>query len=296
MKGLNKMDWVTIGQDIISNSISGIIVATVCGVAGWIIYSTGIKGKDRDQRASVRKNEIYIPLKYELLKLIDMEKNIWEDIRVSHIRNIVEKNDELVVEDVLYQKCEILLELIEQYNRINPYSVASNILCDRFTEKYGELYGATTHTETYYDSISKEEFIYESQDPEIISFSYLADCDKNIDQIFNCSQYEEYYDDMGWTSPLEDYLTDLFASCLPQKESLYKWIDLEKAKDPLLREKKITPARYMARNFDFMKLFEENVKIKDKTECFYKIQELAFSTYEDVVVKIRTIGKKYEVE
>jgi len=63
-----------------------------------------------------------------------------------------------------------------------------------------------------------------------------------------------------------------------------------------LREKKITPARYMARNFDFMKLFEENAKIKDKIECFYKIQELAFSTYEDVVVKIRTIGKKYEVE
>lgn len=59
---------------------------------------------------------------------------------------------------------------------------------------------------------------------------------------------------------------------------------------------KITSARYMARNFDFIKIFEEDAKIQEKTECFYKIQKLVFSIYEDVVVKIRAIGKKYEVE
>lgn len=291
------MNWVTIGQDIISNSVSGIIVAAVCGGVGWFIYSTGIKGKDREQQASARKNDIYIPLKYELISLMNKKENIWEKINVFEIKRIVEKNDEFVVEDALFQKCDLLLDLINEYNLINPYAVASNILCTHFENKYKELYGTTTHPEVHYDSFSGEAIEYEATDYEIIDFSYVADSEKNIDTIFEYSQdMEEYCNDMGYVGPIEEYLAILFTSCLPKKDNTYKGVDFEKIEDVALKEKRITPAEYMAKNFRFMELFEQNKKIQDKEQLFYKIQELSFELYEDVVVKIRSIGKKYELE
>ena len=128
------MDWVTIGQDIISSTISGIIVVIFGGLAGWLVYVTGIKGKEKDQIASERKNEIYIPLKYELNSIIHLPDDIWRKIEVIEVKKIVEKNDELVVSDHLFQQCEILSDLIRAFNSINLYTVASNILCKRFEE------------------------------------------------------------------------------------------------------------------------------------------------------------------
>ena len=37
-------------------------------------------------------------------------------------------------------------------------------------------------------------------------------------------------------------------------------------------------------------------KVEDKQEMLDKIKELSFQIYEDVVQKIRSIGKKYEAE
>lgn len=35
--------------------------------------------------------------------MIDLDKKVWDNISVSQVSNIVEKNDELVVEDAQYQ-------------------------------------------------------------------------------------------------------------------------------------------------------------------------------------------------
>ena len=91
------MDWNAIWQDVISSTISGVLVIIFGGIIAWFAYITGIKGKEKDQKASERKNEIYIPLKYELKSLIRAPSDIWKELKVTEIEKIVEKNDELVV-------------------------------------------------------------------------------------------------------------------------------------------------------------------------------------------------------
>lgn len=85
------MDWISITQDVISSTISGILVVVFGGVAGWFVYITGIKGKEKDQVASERKNKIYIPLKYELHSIANFSDNIWKKIEATEIKEIVEK-------------------------------------------------------------------------------------------------------------------------------------------------------------------------------------------------------------
>ena len=206
------MDWVTIGQDIISSTISGIIVVIFGGVAGWLVYVTGIKGKEKDQIASERKNEIYIPLKYELNSIIHLPDDIWRKIEVIEVKKIVEKNDELVVSDYLFQQCEILSDLIRAFNSINLYTVASNILCKRFEEKYIELYGSITHPITHWDEFTREEVELEDWDQEFLDFRAYVDVKDNIDSLFkNDLEYEEYCQDIGRIGPAEEYLTILFS-------------------------------------------------------------------------------------
>ena len=84
------MDWNAIWQDVISSTISGVLVIIFGGIIAWFAYITGIKGKEKDQKASERKNEIYIPLKYELKSLIRAPSDIWKELKVTEIEKIVE--------------------------------------------------------------------------------------------------------------------------------------------------------------------------------------------------------------
>ena len=47
---------------------------------------------------------------------------------------------------------------------------------------------------------------------------------------------------------------------------------------------------------NFYEKFKNDQKVEDKQEMLDKIKELSFQIYEDVVQKIRSIGKKYEAE
>lgn len=291
------MDWNTIGQDIISSTISGIIVVIFGGITGWFVYITGIKGKEKDQAASERKNNIYIPLKYELDSITHISDNIWSTIKSPEVRKIVEKNDELVVEESIFQQCELLFNLISKYNSIYLYAVVSNILCKQFEEKYIELYGSITHPITHWDEYSKEEVELEDWDQEFMDFRCNVDVKDNIDTLFkNNPEYEEYCQNIGRVGPAEEYLTLLFSSVLPKKENTYKGIDFDSVNCELLTNKKITPAEYMIRDFNFFSCFEKDEKVQQKESLLVEIKELSFSIYEDVIAKIRHIGKKYEVE
>ncbi|MDF2821604.1 MAG: hypothetical protein K0R15_2045 [Clostridiales bacterium] len=291
------MDWNTIGQNIISSTISGILVVIFGGITGWFVYITGIKGKEKDQAASERKNQIYIPLKYELDSISHTSDNIWEKIESPEARKIVEKNDEFVVSESLFQQCDFLFNLINNYNSINLYTVASNILCKRFEEKYIELYGSITHPIMHWDEYTKEEVEMEDWDQEFVDFRCNVYVKNNIDSIFkNDPGYEEYCQDIGRIGPTEEYLTLLFSSVLPKKENTYIGIDFDSVNCEELTNKKITPAEYMIKDFNFFDRFEKDEKVQQKKSLLIEIKELSFSIYEDVTVKIRAIGKKYEVE
>lgn len=291
------MDWNAIWQDVISSTISGVLVIIFGGIIAWFAYITGIKGKEKDQKASERKNEIYIPLKYELKSLIRAPSDIWKELKVTEIEKIVEKNDELVVSDYLWKQCEMLLQLINSYNSIDLYNVVGKILCTQFEKKYIELYGSLTHPMTHWDEISGEEFEYEEYDQEFMDFTSVAYDKKNVDTIFKTDPgCEEYYRELGQIAPTEEFIARMFAMVLPKKEQRYARINLKNIDCKLLREKKISPAEYMVRDFDFYEKFKNDKKVEDKQEMLDKIKELSFQIYEDVVQKIRSIGKKYEAE
>lgn len=291
------MDWISITQDVISSTISGILVVVFGGVAGWFVYITGIKGKEKDQVASERKNKIYIPLKYELHSIANFSDNIWKKIEATEIKEIVEKNDELVVSETLFQQCKILDDMISNFNSINLYTVVSNILCKQFEKKYIELYGSITHPITYWDEYAEEEIETEDWNQEILDFYCNVDVKENIDALFkHDSGYEEYCQDIGRVGPTKEYLTLLFSSVLPKKENTYKGIEWDSVNCEALTNKRITPAEYMVRDFNFFECFEKNETVQLKEELLIAIKELSFEIYEEVIVKIRSIGKKYEAE
>ena len=104
------------------------------------------------------------------------------------------------------------------------------------------------------------------------------------------------HQELGQIAPTEEFIARMFAMVLPKKEQRYARINLENIDCKLLREKKISPAEYMVRDFDFYEKFKNDKKVEDKQEMLDKIKELSFQIYEDVVQKIRSIGKKYEAE
>ena len=289
------MNWEQILQDVVSSSISGVVVAAICGFAGWTLYTTGIKGKEKSQLASERKKTIFVPLKYEMKCITAMSDDIWQDIRVETAANIVDKEDEYVVDDDLYQKCEILLDLITAYRAINPNRVVSKILCKRFEEKYIELYGSATHPVLHYDEASQQEVELEEYYPEIYNFSDVANSRLNIKEIFRRREMEEYYQESGFVGPAEEYLVEMFGHVLPKKDK-YSGIKFDNIIDSALVEKRITPAEYIAKGFDFFAAFDSDVDIKKKMSLLDEIKQTAFEIYEMSTAIIRSIGKKYEKE
>ncbi|MEG2687340.1 MAG: hypothetical protein RR954_09540 [Christensenellaceae bacterium] len=287
------MDWTTIFQD----TISGIMVASFCGIVGWIVYLTGIKGKEKNQIASERKREIYIPLKYELDNVVHLKDTVWQNVEIKEITKVVRQNDELVVTQDIYDKCCQLSQLVSRFNNINLYCTTGNILSKRFEEKYLELYGSTTHTVTRWEESAQEEIEYDETDPELYDFASTAEIKENVDRIFKFDRgMIEYYDETDCVSPLEDYLTVLFGSVLPKKEKKYNGIKFENLSCPALIEKRISPAEYIAKDFAFLDVFENHKDVKEKAELLTSIKALAFELYENVVIRIRFIGKKYESE
>jgi hypothetical protein len=282
------LDW----NNIWESTISGIFVVMFGGISAWLAYTLGIRGKERSQIASRRKQEIYIPLKYEMKSITDMERNIWKEINTPETKKVLSKNDEFVISEEIYNKCQELNNLIAQYKEINMYSVVADILFDRFKEKYAQLYGSATHIEHVCQPDFEGDF--EVNDPEIIAFYETVRDKSNIDNLMeNDIYYEEYCRQENYVSPLEEYFSRICASVLPHGEKTYQGIKLI---DESLKQKKKTPAEYIAYGFDFFAIYNENTKVKEKEVLLDQIKALALDLYEDLLIKIRSIGNKYEKE
>lgn len=282
------MNWNSIWE----NTISGIFVVIFGGISAWLVYSIGIKGKEKTQLATQRKQDIYIPLKYEMKNLTDMEYDIWKDITTPECDNVLEKNDELVVSSNLYEKCRSLKALVNQYNSINMYEIVTDILLNRFKEKYAQLYGSTTHIE----HISQPDFEADIDvtDYEIQSFYETISQKSIINNIMkNDVGYEEYCFQEQFVSPLEEYFSRLCASVLPRGEYTYKGIVID---DESLKQKRKTPAEFIAYGFNFFEIYNNNPNVQAKENLLDRIKEQSLDIFEDLSIVIRNIGKKYEKE
>ena len=282
------MNWNSIWE----NTISGIFVVIFGGISAWLVYSLGIKGKEKTQLATQRKQDIYIPLKYEMKNLTDMEYDIWKDITTPECDNVLEKNDELVVSSNLYEKCRSLKALVNQYNSINMYEIVTDILLNRFKEKYAQLYGSTTHIE----HISQPDFEADIDvtDYEIQNFYETISQKSIINNIMkNDVGYEEYCFQEQFVSPLEEYFSRLCASVLPRGEYTYKGIVID---DESLKQKRKNPAEFIAYGFNFFEIYNNNPNVQAKENLLDRIKEQSLDIFEDLSIVIRNIGKKYEKE
>ena len=282
------MNWYNIWE----STISGIFVVIFGGVSAWLVYTLGIKGKEKSQIASQRKQEIYIPLKYEMKSIIDMDYNIWKEITTPESDKVLERNDELVVSDDLYNKCQVLKDLISQYNSINMYSVVVNILFNRFKERYSQLYGTTTHVE-YINQPDIEGYI-DVIDYEIQNFYETINHKSVIDNIMkNDIGYEEFCFQEQYVSPFEEYFSRLCASVLPQGEKMYSGIIIE---DESIQQRTKTPAQFIAYGFNFFNIYNNDSRVNEKEKILNNIKEQALDIYEESSRIIRKIARKYEKE
>lgn len=282
------MDW----NNIWENTISGILVVIFGGISAWLVYSLGIKGKEKSQLASQRKQNIYIPLKYEMKNITDMEYDIWKEITIPECDSVLEKNDELVVSSDLYTKCSSLRNLINQYNSINMYGVVTDILLNRFKEKYAQLYGSTTHIEHICQPDFEDDI--DVTDYEIQNFYETINQKSVISNIMkNDMGYEEYCFQEQFVSPFEEYFSRLCASVLPRGEQTYKGVIVD---DESLKRKRKTPAEFIAYGFNFFQVYNNNPKVCEKKKLLDEVKEQALDIFEDLSIVIRNIGKKYEKE
>ena len=185
-------------------------------------------------------------------------------------------------------------KLIQEYNSIDLYTVADNILCKWFREKYIEVYGSITHPITHYDEYSHEEIELIEDDPEFDSFRMTVGDRKNINKIFANRSYQEFCEEMSQYGPVDNFLSRICDGIIHGDP--YHGIQFDKIGDEALKEHKITPGEYMVKGFNFFKTFDADSDVLKKEKILSEIRELAHDIYENVQVKIRDIGKKYEQE
>lgn len=291
------MNWTSIGENIISNTISGLLVVAISGFFGFLIYVFGIKGKENNHNATERKEKIYIPLKDELQKIALFPDDIWKRITCPELLKAIEKDDEIGLSEDLYKKSQVLLELIDEYHGINLYNVVGDMLFSHFVDKYEQLYGCTKYKRVHWEECLQEEFEYDEWMPEICDFRENIYMRKVTEFIFeNTKANEESYNERGEDGPTKEYLTHLCAAVLPKMEKKYDGIKWDSVKCELLENKKITPAEYIMKDYEFFDEFEKQEQVQKKGDLLDKIRENAHDLHEDVSMKIRFIVRHYESE
>ena len=187
--------------------------------------------------------------------------------------------------------------LVDEYNGINLNTVAGNILCKRFREKYSELFGSATHPSTVYDEATNEEHEIEEDDFEVETFQRsIAYRNDDIRKIFLNRENDDSQIAIGEESPVNAYIARMFAMAFRGPETKYiKNICDERIKADIVN-RHITISEYMTDRVCFFEMFEKSPEAERKDYLLGEIRALAVRIAEDLDVIIRRIGKKYEKE
>lgn len=288
-----KLDWQVIAEDI----ISGTATAFICAFGAWLVYKFGFKGKEDAQMATERKKEIFIPLRDELKAIYEKPENIWERINVSFARKVVADDAVYLLDREIASSCSHLFTLIDEYNSIDLNTVAGNILCSRFREKYIELFGSATHLAMGFDQATRQEYEIEEDDLEVENIAHnIAYHIDSIKKIILNREYDEFQIAIGEESPINAYIARMFSMAFDEPEAKYiAGVRDEKKKHELTR-RNITPSKYMAEGFSFFEMFDKSSDTQRKDHLLCEIRALAMSIVEDINVVIKKIGQKYEKE
>lgn len=282
------MDWNSIVSDVVSGSILLAVGALGGGVVGIA------KGKKKSSLAIERKNTIYQPLLDELVVYSDFGWDILTDIKVQHLKEIVNNHYKYGIDDQLFSKCLELANFITEYTSIKPINIAHSIIVDLFELGFEEIYGSVVEGVINHCDRDGNEW-----DEEVMVEPLLVieqgDFSKGIIELLsNEGMYGEeicmdYENDV--CLPIYSQLKNIYAS------ALYVRVNGEKYKLPnAIINLDLSPEEYIALNYDFFQKFNSDQRIMNKYKLREEIVYQCQSVIQELIETIEKIVKIYEVE
>lgn len=89
-----------------------------------------------------RKNQIYQPLLDDINKYTTFDWSILENIKADTLKQVVCESYKFGLNEEIQTGCNYLYDVIQEYNKIKPATVANQIIIDIFTEGYEKIYGS----------------------------------------------------------------------------------------------------------------------------------------------------------
>lgn len=282
------MDW----NEILKEVISGSILIAVGGVAGWL--GGLFKGKKESSRAIERKNEIYQPLINEIEKYSDFDWSIREKIKVPFLKDIVNNSYKYGIKDEILTQCNHLFDTINDYNSVDSIRVAHSIIVGIFEKGYTEIYGSIIDGISYQSDRDGNEW-EEEVIAEPIQVIRQSNYSKEIESLL-------YNEGMYSDEVCVDEENALYMPIYLQLERIYHLalnviVNGEKYIKPKpVIELKMLPEEYIALNYDFFDLYNNDERIKKKYELREEIIYTSQSIVQSLKETIDQIIKVYEVE
>lgn len=282
------MDW----NEILKEVISGSILIAVGGVAGW--FGGLFKGKKESSRAIERKNEIYQPLIDEIEKYADFEWSIREKVKAPLLKDIVNNAYKYGIGDEIQNQCNHLFETINEYNSVDSVRVAHSIIVGIFEKGYAEIYGSIVDGILYQSDRDGNEW-EEEVIVEPVQVVRQSNYSKEIESLLlNEGMFSDEVcvdEENALYLPIYLQLKRIYQLSLNVIVNGKKFINPK----PLI-ELKMLPEEYMALNYDFFELYNNDERIKKKYELREEIIYTSQAIVQSLKETINQIIKIYEVE
>lgn len=282
------MDW----NEILKEVISGSILIAVGGVAGW--FGGLFKGKKESSRAIERKNEIYQPLIDEIEKYADFEWSIREKVKAPLLKDIVNNAYKYGIGDEIQNQCNHLSETINEYNSVDSVRVAHSIIVGIFEKGYAEIYGSIVDGILYQSDRDGNEW-EEEVIAEPVQVVLQSNYSKEIESLLlNEGMFSDEVcvdEENALYLPIYLQLKRIYQLSLDVIVNGKKFIN----PNPVI-ELKMLPEEYMALNYDFFELYNNDERIKKKYELREEIIYTSQAIVQSLKETINQIIKIYEVE
>ncbi len=284
------MDW----NEIVKDVISGSILLAIGGGGGWL---AGLfKGKKESSEAVERKNGIYQPLLDEVEKYSFFGWNIIEKIEMKRLGEVVTNSYKYALTHEIQNKCNHLYEVVKEYNSIDVVRVAHGVIADIFRKGYEEIYGSVIDGVVHNSNREGSEW-----DEEIIAEPVQVINHLNVytrKEIENLLKNEGFYSDEvcideenALYEPIYLQLKRIYASALRVVINGERYI-LPKS----ILDLNMLPEEYMAYQYDFFKLYNNDEKIIKKNKLYEEIVYSSQSVVQELKEIIYKIVRNYEVE
>lgn len=232
------------------------------------------------------KNNLYIPLIEELkiLESVCRENDLFKKIKIDFILEIIEKQHNHRIPNNFLCELVELKNLVELFNVPNIYNVSGDIIIKFFIKGFENLYGQIIEGEIpiYYDD---ELIYYEKVYPEEYELIKLIAYDEKLisGALKEQDDFCEYDGELYNRS-----LITMFEFALADRNKKYSSKRISNG------EMNLPPEYYIASYEDFIDLFYQDKRIKEKQNTLKSIISLNKKLIDLVDRKLLDIFEKYE--